>query len=197
FLTLPVLRRVWPNGLDHLDAEARAEVRRHLADLDLDDPASATAWIEWVLTDLLSYGRRTLSGPEVPATLAHVVAEHGAVLRPDHVLDDSNGRARLLVTVHPPGNRLDARPAGDRWSASPVELLALLCRATGAQLGLATDATHWVLVWAPKDGASGTATCSADLFSEEPVLLDAFASVLGARRFFAVAETDQLEALLA
>jgi hypothetical protein len=47
FLTLPVLRRVWPNGLDHLDADARAEVRRHLADLDLDDPASVTAWVEW------------------------------------------------------------------------------------------------------------------------------------------------------
>ncbi len=196
FLTLPVLRRVWPNGLDHLDADARAEVRRHLADLDLDDPASVTAWVEWVLTDLLSYGRRLQSGPQVPASLTHVVAEHGAVLRPDHVLDDGSGRARLLVSVHPATSRLEARPVGDRWSASPVERLALLCRATGVELGLATNATSWVLVWAPKDGASGTATFSADLFSEEPVLLDAFTSVLGARRFFAVAKADQLEALL-
>lgn len=197
FLTLPVLRRVWPNGLDHLDADARAEVRRRFADLNPDDPATVTAWVEWVLADLLAYGSRLRSGPQVPATLVHVVAEHGAVLRPDHVLDDGAGAARLLVTVHPPGTRLDARPAGDRWSATPVERVAILCRATGVELGLATNATTWTMVWAPKDGASGTATFSAELFSEEPALLDAFTSVLGARRFFAVAGPDRLEALLA
>ena len=114
-----MLRRVWPNGLDHLDADARAEVRRHLADLDTDDPATVTAWVEWVLTDLLAYGHRLKSGPQVPADLVHVVAEHGAVLRPDHVLDDGAGHPRLLVAVHPPSTRLDARPAGDRWSATP------------------------------------------------------------------------------
>jgi hypothetical protein len=197
FLTLPVLRRVWPNGLDHLDADGRAEVRRRLADLHPDDPATVTAWVEWVLADLLAYGSRLRSGPQVPATLVHVVAEHGAVLRPDHVLDDGTGGARLLVTAHPPGTRLDARPAGDRWSATPVERLAILCRATGVEVGLATNATTWTMVWAPKDGASGTATFSAELFSEEPALLDAFTSVLGARRFFAVAGPDRLEALLA
>jgi hypothetical protein len=197
FLTLPVLRRVWPNGLDHLDADSRAEVRRHLADFDPDDPASVTTWVEWVLTALLAYGHRLQSGPQVPATVAHVVAEHGAVLRPDHTLDDGSGHPRLLVTVHAPSTRLDARPAGDRWSATPIERLALLCRATGVELGLATNALTWTLVWAPKGAASGTATFSAELFSEEPVLLDAFTSVVGARRFFAVAEPDRIEALLA
>lgn len=196
FLTLPVLRRVWPNGLDHLDAGARAEVRLHFADLNPEDPASVTAWVEWVLTELLSYGQRLQSGPQVPGTLVHVVAEHGAVLRPDHVLDDGAGKARLLVTVLPSAVRLDARSVGDRWSATPVERLILLCRATGVELGLVTNATNWVFVWAPRAGASGTATFSADLFSEEPVLLNAFTSVLGARRFFAVAEPDRLEALL-
>jgi len=197
FLTLPVLRRVWPNGLDHLDPDDRAEVRRRFADLDPDDPATVTALVGWVLADLLAYGSRLRSGPQVPATLVHVVAEHGTVLRPDHVLDDGAGRARLLVTVHPPGTRLDARPAGDRWSATPIERLSILCQATGVELGLATDATSWVLVWAPEGEASGTATFSAELFSEEPALLDAFTSVLGARRFFAVAGPERLEALLA
>ena len=201
FLTLPVLRRVWPNGLDHLETETRAEVRRHLADLDPADAASATTWIEWVLRDLLEYSHRLASGPAVPATLAHVVAEHATVLRPDHALVEPVGdgatRARMLVTVHPPGTRLDARPAGDQWSATPIDRLALLCRATGVELGLATNATAWVLVWAPRNAAMGRATFSADLFSEEPVLLDAFTSVLGARRFFAAAEGDRLEQLLA
>jgi hypothetical protein len=110
---------------------------------------------------------------------------------------DGATRARLLVTVHPPGTRLDARPPGDQWSATPIDRLALLCRATGVELGLATNAAAWVLVWAPRNAAMGKATFSADLFSEEPVLLDAFTSVLGARRFFAAAEGDRLEQLLA
>jgi hypothetical protein len=201
FLTLPVLRRVWPNGLDHLDSEARAEVRRHLAALDTADPGSTTTWVEWVLRDLLRYGPRLAAGPAIPGTLTHVVAEHATVLRPDYALVEPAGdgatRARMLMTVHPPGTRLDARLPGDRWSATPVERLALLCRATGVDLGLTTNATAWVLVWAPKDSAMGRATFSADLFSEEPVLLDAFTSVLGARRFFAAADGDRLERLLA
>jgi Eco57I restriction-modification methylase/restriction-modification enzyme MmeI-like protein len=201
FLTLPVLRRVWPNGLDHLETETRAEVRRHFADLDPQDVGSATKWIEWVLRDLFEYGHRLASGPAVPATLAHVVAEHATVLRPDYALVEPVGdgatRARLLVTVHPPGTRLDARPADAQWSATPIDRLALLCRATGVELGLATNATAWVLVWAPRNAAMGRAIFSADLFSEEPVLLDAFTSVLGARRFFAAAEGDRLEQLLA
>jgi hypothetical protein len=201
FLTLPVLRRVWPNGLDHLDAEARAEVRRQLAALDTDDAASVTAWVEWVLRDLLAYGPRLAAGPAVPQTLTHVVAEQTTILHPDYALMEPVGdgatRARLLVTVHPPGTRLDARPAGSQWASTPIDRMALLCRATGVDLGLVTNATAWVLVWAPRDSAMGRATFSADLFSEEPVLPDAFTSVLGARRFFAVADGDRLEQLLA
>jgi hypothetical protein len=200
FLTLPVLRRVWPNGLDHLNSEARAEVRRHLAALDTDDAGSTTTWLEWVLRDLLAYGQRLAAGPAVPGTLTHVVAEHAMVLRPDYALvepaKDGATRARMLLTVYPPGTRLDARLPGDRWSATPVERLALLCRATGVEVGLTTNAMAWVLVWVPKDSAMGRATFSADLFSEEPVLLDAFTSVLGARRFFAAADGDRLEQLL-
>jgi hypothetical protein len=201
FLTLPVLRRVWPNGLDHLDTEARAEARRQQAALDADDAASATAWVEWVLRDLLDYGPRLATGPAVPGTLTHVVAEQATVLRPDYALMEPVGdgamRTRLLVTVHPPGTRLDTRPSGSQWSATPIDRLALLCRATGVELGLVTNAIAWVLVWAPRDAAMGRATFSADLFSEEPALLDAFTSMLGARRFFAAAEGDRLEQLLA
>ena len=123
------------------------------------------------------------------------------MLRPDYALVEPAGggatRARLLITVHPPGTRLDTGIPGDRWSATPIERAALLCRATGVELGLVTDATAWVLVWASPNSAMGRATFSSDLFSEEPVLLDAFTSVLGSRRFFAVADNDRLEQLLA
>ena len=198
FVTIPVLNRVFPNGLDRVDVTVRASVRQHLP-ADLRDVAATTVWIEWVLSDLLRWGTRLLSGPAVPETLTHVVAEHHAVLRPDHVLVEPVGDSetpRALVCCWPLGTRLNSKIAGDRWAATPAERMALLCRASGVPLGIVTDGAQWQIVWAPKDATPGSATFLATLFSEEPALVDAFTSLLGAKRFFAVAPSDTIEALL-
>lgn len=198
FLTLPVLNRVFPNGLDRVDATTRATVRDHLK-ADLRDPAAATAWIEWVLGDLLRWGNRVRTGPQIPASLTHVVGEHHAVLRPDYTLVEPAGdseKTRALVCRWPYGTNLHAKVAGDRWSAGPAERMSLLCRATGVPLGLVTDGNEWVIVWAPTNSSPGSARFFASLFGEEPALLDAFTSLLGAKRFFAVAPNDTIDALL-
>ncbi|MDA2988865.1 MAG: hypothetical protein O2815_07305, partial [Actinomycetota bacterium] len=198
FLTIPVLNRAFPNGLDRVAIDTRAQVRAGLLG-DLRDAATATSWIDWVLGDLLGWGARLRSGPQVPATLTHVVGEHHAVLRPDDVLvepDDDGESPRALVCRWPLGTDLHAKLPGDRWSAGPVERMSLLCRATGVPVGVVTDGNEWVLVWSPTEASPGTARFFASLFSEEPALLDAFWSLLGAKRFFSVAPSDTLEALL-
>ena len=199
FVTIPVLNRVFPNGLDRVDVTVRASVRQHLP-ADLRDVAATTVWIEWVLSDLLRWGTRLRSGPAIPAALTHVVAEHHAVLRPDHVLVEPAGDSetpRALVCCWPLGTKLNSKITGDRWAATPTERMALLCRASGVPLGIVTDGAQWQIVWAPKDATPGSATFLATLFSEEPALVDAFTSLLGAKRFFAVAPSDTIEALLA
>jgi hypothetical protein len=199
FVTVPVLNRVFPNGVDHLDSTTRALVRQHLP-ADLRDVAANTAWTDWVLTDLLRWGNRLRSGPQVPATLNHVVGEHRAVLRPDYVLvepAESGEKPRALVCRWPYGTNLTTKLPGDRWSASPAERMSLLCRATGVPLGFATDGNEWHIVWSPADTPPGTARFFSSLFSEEPALLDAFVSLFGAKRFFGVKETDTVEAVLA
>lgn len=57
FLTLPVLKRVFPNGIQPVDADVRSEVRRRLDEIGAD-VASRTEWFEFVLRNLLGYGDR-------------------------------------------------------------------------------------------------------------------------------------------
>jgi hypothetical protein len=198
FVTIPVLNRVFPDGLDRVDSNVRESVRQHLP-ADFRDVAANTLWTEWVLSELLGWGVRLRSGPSVPAEITHVVAEHHTVLRPDHVLvepKESGDTPRALVCCWPYGTKMSAKVADDRWAATPIERMALLCRATGVPLGVVTDGAQWQIVWAPRDTAPGSATFLAPLFSEERALVDAFTSLLGAKRFFAVAPNDTIEALL-
>src|SRR5436853_625192 len=70
-------------------------------------------------------------------------------------------------------------------------------RAAGVRLGLGTNGERWMLVDAPRGETTGFASWYASLWLEEPVTLRAFRSLLGARRFFGVAGSDTIEALLA
>jgi hypothetical protein len=85
---------------------------------------------------------------------------------------------------------------GERWSATPAERMAHLCRACGVGVGIVSDGNQWQLVWAPVNGSPGSAIFLAELFSDEPAVLDALTSILSAKRFFAVAPSDMIESLL-
>lgn len=206
FLTLPVLRRVFPHGLDTTSPELRAAVRESLDSTDGDD-ASRSAWLRFLLTDALEYGLQLVEGPAIPASLEHTVAEYGVTLRPDFALMSPAGpdgpRPRLLVCRWPLHTAFDRRvPADmpgrtDRWAASPIERAATLCREVNVPLALVTDADRFTLVYAPRNAAAGWATWPSSLFVEERILLDSFVSVLGLRRFFGVAANETLEALFA
>src|SRR5205823_3995852 len=74
--------------------------------------------------------------------------------------------------------------------------IAELCRGTAVRLGLVTNGDEWVLVDAPLEGPTANATWDAALWLEERTTLDAFVTLIGVRRFFAVAANDTLEALL-
>jgi hypothetical protein len=208
FLTLPVLRRVFPHGLDVTAADFRAAVRESLEGLGTGE-AERTAWLRYLLFDLLELGPHLVEGPAIPASLQHTVAEHGVTVRPDFALmapssgDSSGPRPRLLVCRWPLHTALDRRlPAealgrSDRWAATPIERAAVLCRETNVPLALVTDTDRFVLLWAPRNAAAGWATWTSSLFGEERTLQDSFVSILGLRRFFAVGASDTLESLFA
>lgn len=202
FLTLPVVREAFPGGLDRVTAVTRDQVRDRLSELADGGAGAQTGWLEYVFRDLLGWGQRLRSGPAVPAELAHTVAEKHLTLRADYALVQpatagAPERARALVMRFPADTNLTSRLPGEKWAASPVERVALLCRATGVPIGLATNGEHLSLVWAPQNAASGHGTWPSSLLAEEPLLLDALTSLLGAKRFFAVQADVQLDRLLA
>jgi hypothetical protein len=200
FLSLPVLTRALPQGLDAVNPDTAATLRRAYTEWQAD-PALHGQWIRWVLEVLLGFRPGQLvDGPAVPATLAVAVPEHGATLRPDlAVLDPGGDRpvARLLVAVWPDEQPLDERVAGARWAATPLDRMVDLLRGTGVRLGLVTNGERWTLVDAPRGQTSGFATWEAGIWLEERSTLNAFVTLLGAHRFFSVPDTDTLEALLA
>ncbi|SDG08474.1 hypothetical protein SAMN05421505_101351 [Sinosporangium album] len=197
FLSLPVLRAVWPD-LDPLDTQARENLRYQHGIWQSGGPVRE--WITHCLRDLLEWGDALHSGGL--DSLALHVPEHDTTLTPDFALVEPGESAKpdttrllgLITTGHPAG-----RIKGSEWAATPVDRLAQLCRAHNVELGLATDGRAWVLVWAPRGAVTTTAAFDAvewHSLAERPVVR-AFISLLRRRRFFSVPDEQTLPKLLA
>lgn len=83
FLTVPVADETWPAGLPAVPQPVRAGLRVAVTQLLDDSGASRPALGRQVLCDALGWGDALVEGPELPAILTEVVAEHGVLLRPD------------------------------------------------------------------------------------------------------------------
>src|ERR1051326_7172269 len=204
FLSLPVLMRAFPQGLEKVDPALVAQLAAAYDEWreDQSRPAKAAsthhAWIEYVLRVVLGFSSDTIaSGQAIPDFLKAVVAEHGETIRPTLVIRTADSKARLLVLVYPPEQALGKRVASKRWSASPETRMTELLHATGVRVGLVTNGEQWMLVDAPRDDTTGFASWFAGLWFEARITLQSFRSIFGATRFFAVAESDTLESLLA
>jgi len=205
FLSMPVLLRVFPQGLNGHDAELSRTVRQALEEWQDNqqglrpDPAIHRAWVRFVLCDLLGFSADLLQlGPAIPASLKVTIAEHGETLRPDMVIQYPNRepQPRVLVQVVPPSQQLDKPLKEQRWKASPSTRMAELLRGTGVRLGLLTNGDHWMLVHAQPGETAGFISWYASLWLDEPLTLRAFRSLLSVDRLYGVADTDTLEAML-
>ncbi|MBK7878891.1 MAG: restriction endonuclease [Planctomycetes bacterium] len=194
FLSLPVLKEALPQGLEVDDRDVRAELKAAHAEWTekAHDRAYHTQWIRFVLGRALELGPEVLvDGPGVPANLRVRVAVHHEDLRPDFAVlgfaESGERPTRLVVQVFDAGTDLE-RPVEDaRWKASPVTRMVELLRGLpdgGPTLGLVTNGEQWVLVSAPRKGTTTFVTWHASLWFEEKITLQAFRTLLGARRVF-------------
>jgi hypothetical protein len=209
FLSMPVLLRVFPQGLEALDRDMLAELRQAYEEW-LDDqnslrptPAIHSVWVRYVLEHVLGFEKSNLlEGPAIPSNLSTFVAEQGETLRPDLVIAGSQlisnmgSGARVLIQIYPMAQGLEKSMQGRHWKASPSMRMLELLRATGVQLGLVTNGEQWMLVSAPRGETSAFVSWYASLWMEEPLTLRAFSSLLGATRFFSVADEETLEGML-
>lgn len=201
FLSLPVLLRVFPQQLESLDAGVSRDTRLAFAEWEdaEGDRAVHHAWLQFVLKRILSLPEEVLlTDQAIPPGMEFTVPEHGETLRPQWVVKRAEDeRAALLVVFYPAAQDLDRSVTGARWQASPASRMLALLQGTGVPLGLVTNGSDWMLV-ASRPGEPATyVTWDAALWSEEPLTLRAFSSLMGAMRLFGVAERDRLPALLA
>ena len=205
FLTLPVLDRIFPQGLDARDPEKGRELRARFAEWEAEqekrrpDRAIHQAWVRWVLAEVLDYEEEAAlaEGQSLPANLEARITQEGETLRPDLALLDPDTKTPvLLIQIYDPSQNLSRVVEGKRWKAEPGTRMAELLRATAVPLGLVTNGERWMLVHALKDETTGFASWYANLWLEEPQTLRAFTSLLGIERFFRVAEDATLPALL-
>jgi hypothetical protein len=203
FLAVPVLREVFPQGLEELDSARAKRLRsayeewRDAVDGDAADRDKVhAAWIDEVLRTALEADDQLLkAGKSVPASVVEL-PEHDTSIVPELVFVDPTHDGVVLAPIHvfPPDTDISASmkfgglscPAGDRMS--------LHLRALSKPFGIVTNGERWMLVHAPTGQVATFASWYARIWGQEPATLRAFASLLGVRRFFAPVQ-DRLPAL--
>src|SRR4051812_17650959 len=129
FLSVPVLERVLPQGLDAHDPDHSRLLKLAFEEWednqqgDRPNPAIHREWVSFVLRQTLGLPDEVIvEGQEIPQTLRATIAEHGETLRPDVVVRNPEGvpgagKARLLLQVYPPAQDLEKSIHGRRWNA--------------------------------------------------------------------------------
>lgn len=204
FLAVPVLREVFPQGLEALPSGRPQRLRRTYEEwrdaVDMDDldlMALHAAWIDEVLANALEMDAEVLRrGSTLPGHLEVTIAEHGVTIAPDlAVVNPSKGdEPLLLIHVFEPDTDLDATSRFDGLAITPADRMGSLLRSTGCPIGIVTNGERWMLVHAPVGSVTSFASWYARLWGQEPETLRAFASLLNVRRFFGP-DAEKLPAL--
>ena len=208
FLAVPVLKEVFPQGLEELDGSKRKRLRLAYDEWreawetgDAEFPELHAAWIDEVLARGLELdedgsGDALKRGDQIPASLRVTLPEHGVTLAPDLALVDSSQTDKPLLLIQTYASDVDLEGSFqlDGWSASPAERMVQLCRMTGCRIGLITNGERWMLVDAPVGAVTTFASWYARIWSQEPITLQAFVHLLSIRRFF-FDRSEQLPAL--
>ncbi len=204
FLAIPILEKIYPQGLDVIETPKRQRLRAAYDEwceaVENEDPLLPELhreWIRLVFTEILEYDESTLkSDAESGKSYATTSPERTETFVPDWlIVSPTDNIPHLFVSIQPPETDFDRVHKDDRWPASLVERMTALCRAYNVRLGMITDGERWMLVNAPVGGTSSDASWYARLWFHEPVTLKAFQSLWSVRRCFGPSD-ETLESLL-
>ncbi len=200
FLSLPVLQRVFPQGLEAHDADKSRRLRLAFEEWNQNknsrrpDAAIHRAFLDFVLRDALEYSTKALmAGAEISQTI-----RENQSFAVDYVLAKPNEAPRLLIKFFPSDQNLD-KPVvqdGANRSAPPSLAMQELLDRSGVRLGLVTNGAQWMLVHSKPGETAGFVTWETELFLEEKITLQAFRTLLNQGQFFGVAENNTLAAMI-
>ncbi|CZH02516.1 DNA methyltransferase [Legionella pneumophila serogroup 1] len=190
FLALPVLEKIFPQGLESLDTFIKRRIRSAydewcdaVEDNDRLLPELHKAWVEMVLKELLEYEDSVLDAAS--DKFIYNSPDCAGQIKPDFVLRGTDGRNPMLfISIVPNGTDLEKVNVGDGWPVPLLERMSLLCRDKRVSIGLITNGERWMLVNILPNGTSSHVSWYARLWFQEPLTLNAFKSLLSVRRWF-------------
>ena len=202
FISLPVFKKTFPQGLTKDVSESTRELRELHEEWRVTAeklPAAITPaqreWLSAVFRGLLGWRKEWLAEDNaIPQNLAHAVPQHHETLRPDLALLES-GKPRILISILPPKEQPDRRPASSTWNATYTTRMAELLHATRVPLGLVTNGERFTLVYAEPGQPTGFADFRAELWLDERLTLRAFRDFLSADALFNRPPEETLDAL--
>jgi methylase of polypeptide subunit release factors len=202
FLSLPIFREVFPQGLIKDSPDLTRELREvytewRAARALIPNTVSPVQreWLRAVLLTLLQWPADLLvEDNAIPQNLSYFVAQHHETLRPDFALLD-DGKPRLLISLLPPAQQPDRRPPSTTWNATCAGRMAELLRATHVPLGLVTNGERFTLVYAEPEKPTGFADFHAELWFDERLTLRAFRDFLSVGALFNRPPEQTLDAL--
>lgn len=201
FLAVPVLKDIWPQGVERLgDADDRmvtfkqAYVQwQRVFDVYSDSAKSeeargdytavTRAWIDLALDDLAGWQDLRLPADDTRLTDLGITSPGGEItVRPSGALEGRDGDLAALLLVSTPTT--DLRATGlDGWAATEIDRMAMLLRKARVEVGIVTDGQWWAVVWAKDGKPTGSGVVNAVTWAEEPLLRDAFLTLVDQRRF--------------
>jgi hypothetical protein len=213
FLAVPALKRVWPQGMPQLDADAVAALKEAKPaferawegwDRRPDDAAAlqhyreaCDTWVEIVLRDVLGWGESyvtDLSGaPFAGAARGVRSPDHAVTVTPSGALAHGDVVGALVLVVDPVDSLRD--PLDDGWATSPIDRMEELLRAVKVPIGVVTDGRWWALVSAREQTMVASGVVDAHTWIEEPATRNAFVELLARRRLVGGRPEDRLTEL--
>ena len=207
FLSVPVLKRVWPAGmpppgsgeLDALrDAKPAFERAWDRWDTGRDDVSALEryreargAWAEVVLRRVL--GWRDLYAAPAAADIKVHSPDYSVTVTPTGALVRGDTTGALVLVVDPVDSLRD--PSDDGWAASPVDRMEELLRASGVPIGVVTDGRWWAAVSARPETMVASGIVDAQTWIESPATRNAFIQLLRLPRLVGRRREDLLTEL--
>lgn len=195
FLSLPVVKSVWPNGVDRLgDTDDRAVTFKQayadwlraydarMPDTREEYAETTRAWIDTVLGQLADWEGLHVGEADLPAEIEIRSPGEQIRIRPDGALEGRDTDFAALLRIVESSDDLRG-PNLDGWSATEIDRMAALLRKANVQVGIVTDGRWWAIVWAHRDKPTGSAVTDAATWGEEDLVRDAFLALISQRRF--------------
>jgi hypothetical protein len=195
FLALPALRLVWPAGMPLIGAEAYAaladakpafEKAWEKWDFDRDDAdaldsyrEARDAWVRVVLTEVLGWKDSYQDAPELPSLPAVHSPDYALTVRAGGALVRDDLTGALVLAVDPVNSLRD--PLTDGWSASPIDRMEELLRASNVPIGVVTDGRWWAIVSAREQTMAASGIVDSQTWIDEPGVRNAFVELLQRR----------------